>query len=113
MIGTLITPTNASTAPARSARRTSSIEDCRDMNPMYKNIKINVEVSRASQTHQTPHAGRPQSDPVTSEMKVKIAPVVEIAVAIIDANRALNAQPIPAYTAISTYRNIPIQAAGT
>ena len=68
---------------------------------------------RASQTQYTPQAGRPQSDPVTNEIKVKIAPVGEIAVAIIEANRALNAQPIPAYTAINTYKNIPIQAAGT
>src|SRR3954471_12492938 len=113
MIGTLTTPTNANTAPARSARRTSSIDDCREMNPMYKKSRINVEVSRASQTHQTPHAGRPQSEPVASETKVNIAPVGEIAVAIIDASRALNAQPIPAYRAIRTYRNIPIQAAGT
>src|SRR6184192_3346914 len=108
-----MTPTKANTAPARSARRTSSSGDCREMNPMYRNRRISVEVSRASQTHQTPHAGRPQSEPVASETKVNIAPVVEIAVAIIEASRALNAQPIPAYTAIKTYRNIPIQAAGT
>src|SRR6266436_10199104 len=96
MIGTLITPTKASTAPARSARRGSSIDDCSEMNPIYKNIRIRVEVRRASQTHQTPQAGRPQSEPVTSEIKVKIAPVGEIAVAIIDASRALKAQPTPA-----------------
>src|SRR6267154_677983 len=101
-MGTLTTPTNASTAPARSARRQSSMDDCSEINPIERNSRIRVEVSRASQTHQTPHAGRPQSDPVTSEIKVKIAPVVAIAVAIIEANRALNAQPIPAYTAIST-----------
>src|ERR1043166_6541996 len=113
MIGTLMTPTSANTAPARSARRTSSIDDCNEMNPMYKNSRISVEVSLASQTHQTPQAGRPQSEPVASEMKVNIAPVVDMAVAIIEASLALNAQPIPAYMAISTYRNIPIQAAGT
>src|SRR6185436_2041744 len=113
MIGTLITPTRASTAPARSDRRTSSIDDWSEMNPMYKNRRIRVEVSRASQTHQTPHAGRPQREPVASEIKVNMAPVGEIAVAIIEASLALKAQPIPAYTAISTYRNIPIQAAGT
>jgi hypothetical protein len=51
---------------------------------MYKNISISVEVIRASQTHHTPHAGRPQSEPVASEINVKIAPVVEIAVAIMN-----------------------------
>ena len=96
MIGTLIAPTSANTAPARSARRASSIDDCKEMNPMYKNIRINVEVMRASQTQYTPHAGLPHKDPVTNEMKVKIAPVGAIAVAIIEASRALKAQPTPA-----------------
>jgi len=79
MIGTLMTPTSARTAPARSARRVSSIDDCNEMNPMYRNIRIKVEVMRASQTQKTPQAGLPQSDPVTSEMKVKMAPVGAIA----------------------------------
>ena len=42
-----------------------------------------------------------------------IAEARDIAVAIIEASRALNAQPIPAYRASSTYKNIPIHAAGT
>ena len=53
-MGTFSEPTIASNAPARSARRGSSIEACNDINPRYKNNKINSDVSRASHTH---HAG--------------------------------------------------------
>ena len=34
-----------------------------------------TEVSRASHTHQVPHIGLPQSEPVTSATKVKAAPI--------------------------------------
>jgi len=63
---------------------------------MYKNIRINVDVIRASQTHHVPHVGLPQNAPVTSERKVNMAPVIEMEEAIIDASRALKAQPIAA-----------------
>src|SRR5882724_7528184 len=96
MMGMLMTPTSARTAPARSARRGSSMADCKEMKPMYKNIKISVEVIRASHTHQVPQVGLPQSDPVMSERKVNIAPVIEIEEAIMADKRALKAQPIPA-----------------
>jgi hypothetical protein len=72
MMGTFITPTSANTAPALSARRGSSIDDCNEMKPMYKNIKIRVEVILASQTHQLLHVGLPQNIPVTNEKKLKI-----------------------------------------
>jgi hypothetical protein len=44
----------------------------------------------------------PQREPVTKDKNVNIAPVIAIAEAIIEASRALNAQPIPAYMAINT-----------
>src|SRR5688572_3383939 len=96
MMGTLMTPTTARTAPARSARRGSSIAACNEMNPIYRNSRMRVEVNRASQTHQVPQVGLPHRDPVASEINVKIAPVTAIADAIIEDNRALKAQPIPA-----------------
>ena len=57
---------------------------------------MRVEVIRASQTHHVPHVGLPQNAPVTNEIEVNIAPVIEIDEAIIDASLALNAQPTPA-----------------
>ena len=75
MIGTLTTPTSASSAPARSARRGSSIAACSDMKPKYRNSRISSEVSRASHTHQVPQVGLPHSEPVHSAMKVNSAPV--------------------------------------
>ena len=37
--------------------------------------RINSEVSLASQTHQVPHIGLPQTEPVTSARNVKSAPI--------------------------------------
>ena len=55
-----------------------------------------MDVIRASQTHHVPHVGFPQNAPVTNERNVNMAPVIEMDEAIIDASRALKAQPIPA-----------------
>src|SRR5262245_18716466 len=96
MIGMLMTPTNAITMPARSARLRSSIADCNEMNPMYRNSRIRVDVVLASQTHQVPQVGRPHSEPVTRARKVNIAPVIDSDEAIIDVTRALKIQPTPA-----------------
>src|ERR1043166_6972609 len=96
MMGTLMTPTSARIAPARSARRGSSIAACSEMKPAERNRRMSVEVIRAAQTHHVPHVGLPQNAPVTNEMAVKDAPVIAIDEAIIDDSRALNAQPMPA-----------------
>ena len=40
------------------------------------NNNINSDVNLASQTHQVPHIGFPQIDPVTKARKVKRAPVL-------------------------------------
>ena len=45
----------------------------------YKNNKINSEVKRASHTHQVPHMGFPQSEPVTRAMTVNEAPIGAVA----------------------------------
>src|SRR4051812_28826373 len=113
MTGTLITPTSASTAPALSARRASSIEAWSAMKPKYRNSRMSSEVSRASQTHHVPQVGRPQSEPVQSATKVNSAPVGAIALAIMPDSRVLSTSPSAAQNAMTTYRNIDIQAAGT
>ena len=51
--------------------------------------------------------------PVNKAKKVNIAPVGAIACAIMKDSRALSPIPTPAQMAITTYRNIDIQAAGT
>src|SRR5712692_10847856 len=110
MIGMLTTPTSASTAPALSARRGSSIAACSAIKPKYRNSKISSDVSRASQTHQVPQVGLPHSEPVQRARNVNSAPVGAIALAIIPESRVLNASPNPAQKAMTRYRNIDIQA---
>src|SRR3954464_13936967 len=102
MIGTLTTPINASTAPALSARRGSSIAACNEMNPRYRKRRINSEVSRASHTHHVPHVGLPQNDPVQRAIKVISAPVGAMAEAIIEDSLVLKARPNPAQNAMTT-----------
>ena len=45
------------------------------MRPRYIRNRTSTEVSRASQTHQVPHIGLPQSEPVTSASAVNAAPI--------------------------------------
>src|SRR5262249_895678 len=75
--------------------------------------RMSSEVSLASHTHHVPQAGLPHSDPVHSAMKVNSAPVGAIALAIMPESRVLNASPMAAQNAMTTYRNIDIHAAGT
>ena len=102
MIGTLTTPTSASTAAARSARRGSSMAACSAMKPRYRNSRISSEVRRASQTHQVPHIGLPQSAPVHSDRKAISAPVGASAEAIIDGQARVEGHAHPAQKAITT-----------
>src|SRR5450756_2639587 len=101
MMGTLTTPTSASTAQALSARRGSSMLDCRARKPRYKDSRINSEVNLASHTHQAPHIGLPHSDPVTSDKKANRAPVGASAEAIMPDKRVLKARPKPAQAAMT------------
>src|SRR5487761_2336464 len=89
MMGTLMTPTSARMAPALSARRGSSMAACRAMNPRYRKNKINCEVRRASHTHQAPHMGLPQREPVNKDRKANMAPVGAKAEAIMPERRVL------------------------
>src|SRR3569832_1081224 len=96
MMGTLITPTIASSPLARAARRGSSIEAFKDMKPIYRNSRISSDVSRAYHTHHVPHMGLPHYEPVHIARKVNSAPVGASAEAIIDDSRVLNTSPAPA-----------------
>src|SRR3990172_10863824 len=102
MIGTLITPTIASTALAREAFWRSSMEACKAIKPRYKNNRINSEVRRASHTHHVPHMGLPHSEPVTKVKKVKEAPMTAEAEATLSATFIFQINPIAAETAITT-----------
>ena len=75
MIGRLIAPTSVSTAAARAERDGSSSARVSAMMPRYIRNITKTEVSRASQTHQVPHIGLPQIDPVASDRKVNTAPM--------------------------------------
>ena len=66
MIGMLMKPTRVRTAAARAARPGSSSARVSAMMPRYIRNSTKTEVSRASQTHQVPHIGLPQIEPVTS-----------------------------------------------
>ena len=101
MMGTFTTPTSASKAAERSARRGSSIAACSDMKPIYKNSNTSSDVSRASHTHQAPQVGLPHRAPVHRARKVIQAPVGARAVASIEASRELNTRPMPAQNAIA------------
>ena len=63
---------------------------------------MSSEVRRASQTHQVPHVGLPQSDPVHRAMNVNSAPVGASAEAIMFESRVLNTSPTPDQKAITT-----------
>ena len=52
-------------------------------------------MSRASHTQYVPQVGRPQKEPVQSAMKVNIAPVGAMALAIIAETRVLNTSVRP------------------
>src|SRR3569832_2713285 len=113
MMGTLITPTIASSPLARAARRGSSIEANKDMKPILRNSRISSVVRRASHTHHVPHMGLPHNEPDHNARKVNSAPVRASAEAIIDDSRVLNTSPAHAKIAKTTKMNIDIHAAGT
>ena len=58
----------------KPARLGSSMAERSAIRPRYIRNRMRNEVSRASQTHQVPHIGLPQIEPVASAMAVKTAP---------------------------------------
>ena len=75
MIGMLTKPTSVMTAAARADLEGSSSARVSAMMPRYIRKSTKTEVSRASQTHQVPHMGLPQIEPVASASAVKVAPM--------------------------------------
>ena len=66
----------------------------------YKKNKINIDVILASHTHQVPHVGLPQIDPVTIAIKVKLAPISDADLQKIFASKCLLIKYIQLATAI-------------
>ena len=67
-------PTKARMAPTRAPRSWSSKARVSAAWPNHKKNSTKTEVSRASQTHQVPHMGRPQRLPVAKQSAVTKAP---------------------------------------
>ena len=75
MTGMIATPTIAKIETALSALVLSSIVEWSPINAIYIKKSINVDVKRASHTHQVPHVGFPQIDPVKRVSKTKLIPI--------------------------------------
>src|SRR5690606_4378505 len=75
MIGMLTKPTSVTTAAAFAALPGSSSARVSAIRPRYIRNSTKTEVRRASHTHQVPHIGLPQIEPVISDSSVKTAPI--------------------------------------
>src|SRR3546814_4107908 len=73
----------------------------RPMMPRYRNSRISSVVRRGSQSHQVPHIGLPQIEPVARVIRVKPAPIGAQAMARISHSLIRQTRAIAAYTAIS------------
>src|SRR3546814_2678970 len=85
----------------------------RPMMPRYRNSRINSVVRRGSQSHQVPHIGLPQIEPVARVIRVKPAPIGAQAMARISHSLIRQTSAIAAYTAISPNTARLIHALGT
>src|ERR1700728_2785879 len=72
-MGTLIAAMIANTALRRARSSGSPFARRSAKYPSAKTSMMAVEVSRASQAHQTPHVGRPQIEPVMRVSAIKTA----------------------------------------
>ena len=79
----------------------------------YSINKIATDVKRASHTHQVPHIGLPQIEPVTSARKVNDAPSGALQRNAISATFTRHTRMLTAVPAIDMYTNSDIQALGT
>ena len=70
------------------------------MKPRYRNSRISSEVRRASHTHQVPHIGLPQIEPVARAQKVNQAPIGADAAATACASFIRQMSPMPAAIAM-------------
>ena len=113
IIGRLIDPTIIKTAVIFSATFIFVKEFFKKIIIKYKNNNIATDVSLASQTHQVPHMGFPQKEPVTRHISVKVAPIGATADVTIKLNGILNERPIMLYNVMIKKVNIASQADGT
>ena len=70
-------------------------------------------VRRGSQSHQVPHIGLPQMEPVARVTRVKPAPIGAQAIARISHSLIRQTRAMAAYSAISANTAMLIHAAGT
>jgi len=70
-------------------------------------------VRRGSQSHQVPHIGLPQMEPVARVTTVKPAPIGAQAMASTSHSLIRQTRAMAAYSAISANTNMLIQAEGT
>ena len=101
MIGRLINPINTRNPAARAARRGSSIAAFSAITPKYRNSNTSSEVRRGSQSHQVPHIGRPQIEPVARVITVNAAPIGAQAIASTSHSLIRQTSAMPACTAIT------------
>ena len=81
--------------------------------PKKKKKSIRTEVNLASQTHQVPHIGFPQADPVTKQIAVNVNPIGAAAFERQNAVTCPYTKPKKLFTAKNTYIIILSQADGT
>jgi hypothetical protein len=113
IIGRLMDPTITKTAVIFSATLILVKEFFKKIIIKYKNNNIATDVSLASHTHQVPHIGFPQKDPVIRHIKVKVAPIGATADVIIKPKGILKARPIILYNVMIEKVNSASQADGT
>ena len=100
MIGRLTKPTIAKMELALAAVLGLSKALFKEIYARYKNNKISSDVSLASQTHQVPYFGLPQTAPVTRAIKVKVAPIGAETLATTSAILICQIKPMPPTIAI-------------
>jgi len=113
IIGRLIDPTITKTAVIFSATLILVNEFFKKIIIKYKNNSIATDVSLASQTHQVPHIGFPQKDPVIRHINVKVAPIGATAEVTMKPKGILKARPATLYKVMIKKVNSASQADGT
>src|SRR3982751_2217090 len=113
MIGRLIAPTRPYSAAMRPSPPRSRSADANAMYPRYMKNRINIEVSRPSHSHQVPHVGRPQIDPVIRQIAAYVAPAGATARPAIAAKGWRQTSWLSEAAAMPIQPAIPSQADGT
>ena len=113
IIGKLTEPTIINTAVIFSPRFVLEKEFFKKIIIRYNINNIATDVNLASHTHHVPHIGFPHNDPVTKQIKVKVAPIGATAELIIKLKGILKVRPTILYMVIIKNVNKANQAEGT